>query len=61
LTITTVASKDSYELSIDTKKIYDASGNKGTTVNVVNFTIKDFEAPVVTIELLLLVHRIIFW
>jgi methionine-rich copper-binding protein CopC len=50
LTITTVASKDSYELSIDTKKIYDASGNKGTTVNVVNFTIKDFEAPVVTIE-----------
>ena len=50
LTITAVASKDAFELSIDTKKIFDATGNKGTTVDKINFTIKDFEAPVVTIE-----------
>jgi methionine-rich copper-binding protein CopC len=54
LTITpSVASNDVYELSIDTKKIFDLSGNVGTTVDKVTFTIKDFESPVVTVEPLL--------
>lgn len=50
LDITTVGSNDEFELSIDTKKIFDFSGNVGTTVDVVTFKIIDFEGPVVTIE-----------
>jgi hypothetical protein len=50
LTITTVASMDAYELTINTKKIADATGNFGTTEDKVTFTIKDFEGPVVTVE-----------
>ena len=50
LTITTVASLDAYELTINTKKIADATGNFGTTEDKVTFTIKDFEGPVVTVE-----------
>lgn len=48
LNITTVASKDAFELTIDTKKIFDVTGNVGTTTDVVSFTIKDFEGPVIT-------------
>ena len=50
LTITTIASMDAYELTINTKKIADATGNFGTTEDKVTFTIKDFEGPVVTVE-----------
>ena len=50
LTITTVASMDAFELNINTKKIFDASGNAGTTEDKITFTIKDFEGPVVTVE-----------
>jgi large repetitive protein len=50
LTITTVASLDAYGLTINTKKIADATGNLGTTEDLVTFTIKDFEGPVVTVE-----------
>ncbi len=54
LTITTVASKDAYELTINAKKIFDASGNAGTNeADKIAFTIKDFEGPVVTVEPLL--------
>ena len=45
-----VTSNASFELSIDTKLFFDASGNKGTTVDKINFTLKDFEGPEVTIE-----------
>ena len=45
-----VTSSASFELSIDTKKFFDASGNVGTTVDVVGFILKDYEGPVVTIE-----------
>lgn len=39
-----------FELSIDTKKFFDAKGNSGTTVDKIEFKIKDFEAPLITIE-----------
>jgi hypothetical protein len=45
-----VTSMAAFELSIDTKKFYDATGNVGTTVDKINFTLKDFEGPVVTVE-----------
>ncbi len=45
-----VASMAAFELSIDTKKFYDATGNVGTTVDKIIFTLKDFEGPVVTVE-----------
>jgi len=45
-----VASTAAFELSIDTKKFFDAVGNVGTTVDVINFSLKDYEGPVVTIE-----------
>jgi hypothetical protein len=45
-----VSSMAAFELSIDTKKFYDATGNVGTTVDKINFTLKDFEGPVVTVE-----------
>jgi len=45
-----VTSLAAFELSIDTKKFFDATGNKGTTVDVINFTLKDYEGPVVTVE-----------
>ncbi len=51
LTITTVASKDAYELTINAKKVFDASGNAGTNeADKIAFTIKDFEGPAVTVE-----------
>jgi hypothetical protein len=51
LTITTVASKDAYELTINSKKVFDASGNAGTNeADKIAFSIKDFEGPVVTVE-----------
>lgn len=45
-----VTSVAAFELSIDTKKFFDATGNVGTTVDVVKFTLKDYEGPVVTVE-----------
>lgn len=51
LTITTVASKDAYELTINNKKVFDVSGNAGTNeADKYAFTIKDFEGPAVTVE-----------
>jgi len=45
-----VTSTAAFELSIDTKKFFDAVGNVGTTVDVINFSLKDYQGPVVTIE-----------
>jgi large repetitive protein len=45
-----VSSVAAFELSIDTKKFFDLTGNKGTTVDVIKFTLKDYEGPVVTVE-----------
>ncbi len=45
-----VESNAAFELSIDTKKIWDAVGNAGTTVDKVNFTLKDYEAPTVDVK-----------
>ena len=51
LTITTVASRDAYELTVNSKKIFDASANAGTNeADKYAFTIKDFEGPTVTVE-----------
>ncbi len=50
ITITTIASMDAFELTVNTKKIFDASGNVGTTEDKVTFTMRDFQAPVVTVE-----------
>ena len=43
-----VASSAAFELSIDTKLFFDAVGNKGTTVDKVNFSLKDYQGPVIT-------------
>ena len=45
-----VKSGAAFELTIDTKKIYDASGNEGTSVDKINFSIRDYQGPVATIE-----------
>ena len=45
-----VTSNAAFEVTIDTKKIYDAAGNAGTTSDKVNFSIKDFEAPTVDVK-----------
>lgn len=45
-----VTSKAAFELTIDTKKIFDGSGNVGTTTDKINFSIRDYEGPKITIE-----------
>lgn len=50
LNLGTVASKDTFFVTINNKQIYDASGNAGTQEDVVEFSIRDYQGPTVTIE-----------
>lgn len=45
-----VTSSAVFELSIDTRKFFDLKGNNGTTVDKIEFAIRDFDVPVITIE-----------
>ena len=46
----TVASKDTFFVTIDNKLIYDQSGNGGTDEDIIEFSIRDFQGPEVDIE-----------
>lgn len=45
-----VNSAKTYSVAIDTKKVFDLKGNKGTTVDSYTLNVKDYMAPVVSIK-----------